>query len=125
MSLEPNAATDLLVAKAAGIPTKILSIAKSLFGGSAGYEDVCHKSSGRLKGYTRFSPTTNLRHAMEAAEAVGLFDASRQGLVYWKEAGKHWVGHRSTYVGKSGPTPELAICEAILAMAKAKEPDTE
>ena len=70
--------------------------------------------------------STDMNDAMEAAEKVGLFmrdtqDGPGTNLSLFQGGGRFWWitnGNRRPVVQFSAPTPELAICEAVLAMAE-------
>ena len=110
--IEANAKTDLDVAEAVGIEV---------------HEDSRGKAR-RYPGGSRapvFSPTDCWADAMEAAEAVGLFEDQHNNLSKRKNCWcfeDHTGFSICTYYGE---TPELALCEAILAMAEAKADEAE
>ncbi len=127
MTIKANAATDLLIAKACGMPRPVVRK-------SPGSEESCYVDRGQTS-FTRFSPTRNWNHAMEAAlsffrnnpsPVVSIFldklleiatDRSARNLTDWAAA-RQWKSLFEHLI-KAGP---IAICEAILATAKGTPP---
>ncbi len=119
--IEPNAQTDLAVAKVAGIDAAITE----MVGG------VCALCTfrGNVKDFTRvrgehtgklilFSPTTDIRDAWEAFGKLSYQVQLEVSSWLSKEIGCETFYYGFPKVMRLGP---IAICEAILAVVKAKE----
>ncbi len=126
--IKADVKTNLAVATLAGIDGAHLGTrCRAPFGSreAADYYQVCYVPDDDCPGAMKeWSPTTNPADAMKAAEAVGLFDPAKHNMQYWERRdGTCRVGYFLTGRAKTGATFCLAICEAILAIAKAKKAD--
>ena len=120
--IEANAETDLAVCVAAGIDAAITESVEgvcALCTSSPRHLDFTRVNGKRVYELVLFSPTTDMNHAMEAAKKVGLFI---KHMLWQDDDTGGWIMVpkllTASGVGSYNNTPELAICEAILAMEK-------
>ena len=115
-------ANDLAVAKAAGIDAEVIWDEDSKIccrcTSTPERQDFTLVDGVRVAELVSFSPTTDERHAMEAAEAVGLFD---DAWTIWEDEGIFFMQNAEKGTPLyAGETFALMLCEAILAMAETK-----
>jgi hypothetical protein len=112
------------------------AVAEACFGNATIYfdHDLQQNVCLLLPGDVRFSPSTDLNDAFDAAERFGLFDPSRHGFsisqngrgegtprTWWIFDPITWVKHADGIVVDDCDTAPLAICKAILIL-KAESP---
>ena len=113
---EPRTATtiNLAVARAAGIKCE-------KYDGDAGDDYVLRAMVDdplSLKDWAIWNPTGDMNDAMEAAEAVGLFDFKDEvASCLWKTRHGKWAMNDAPFAD----TPECAICEAIEAQERKED----
>lgn len=113
VEIKAGAELDRAVAEAIGLKaTHRLSSGSFLF---------THPRSGVGAVHSAFRPSTDLNDAFYAAEAVGLFDQWHIGK--WSNPPQSGWGIEGDDSPVSGlyQTPSLAICAAILELAKGNE----
>jgi hypothetical protein len=103
---------DRQVAEALGYPVVMMEVSNKKI--------ICHATIPPLRGFMEFTPSTNGQQAMDLLKnhhftiESNMSDKWYVGYVIEDSEGEpHWEG-------VEGPTPEIAICKAVIASKEGK-----